>query len=33
MPAVAEETGAESKHGLSAITGPAHASLFHPLLN
>ena len=32
-PAVAEETGAESKHGLCAKSGPAHASLFHALLN
>ena len=33
MPAVAEQASTESKHGLSAITGPAHASLFHTLLN
>ena len=33
MPAVAEETGAESKHGLCAKSGPSHASLFHALLN
>ena len=33
MPAVAEGTCAESKHGLCAISGPAHPSLFHTLLN
>ena len=33
MPAVAEQASTESKHGLSAITRPAHASLFHTLLN
>ena len=33
VPAVAEETGAESKHGLCAKSGPSHASLFHALLN
>ena len=32
-PAVAEETGTECEHCLCAITGPAHASLFHALLN
>ena len=33
MPAVAEGACTESKHGLCAISGPAHASLFHTLLN
>ena len=29
MPAVAEGACTESKHGLCAISGPAHPSLFH----
>ena len=33
MPAVAEQASTESKHGLSAITRPAHASLFHTLMD
>ena len=33
VPAVAEETGTECEHGLCAKSGPAHASLFHALLN
>ncbi|MCY3992907.1 MAG: hypothetical protein OXF50_16925 [Caldilineaceae bacterium] len=30
---MAEEASTESEHGLSTISGPAHASLFHTLLN
>ena len=33
MPSLAEEASAESEHGLSTISGPAHAGLFHTLLN
>ena len=33
MPAVAEQTGTESQYGLSAITRPAHASLFYTLMD
>ena len=33
MPGAAEQRGKECKHGLGAGTRPAHASLFHALLN
>lgn len=33
MPAVAEEACAEGKHGLCAVSGPTHASVFQILLN
>ena len=33
MPSLAEEACTESEQGLSAISGPTHASLFHTLLN
>ena len=33
MPSLTEEAGTESEHGLSTVSGPAHASLFHTLLN
>lgn len=33
MPSLAEEAGTESEHGLGAISGSTHASLFHTLLN
>ncbi len=33
MPSLPEEACTESEHGLSAISGPTHAGLFHTLLN